>query len=662
VLGAIFGIDSADHPLGRAMLTERYRALQRQVPLLYLIALVNFIGLHLSTGGSIADPRQPANLLIVLILARLAVWVQRRGRALPPERIQAELKRTFLLAGLISLSFSAYSIHLYGELDAGRQDQVILFAALAAIGCAYGLVAYPAAARMPLLLFALPFAARLLFSADLGHFAVGLSLALITLLILRLLGSNNRGWIELVGSRLAVEAERERAQAAEQAALAEKARVRQVADSDPLTGLANRRAFLAALEDRLAGRAGDGRFLLALIDLDGFKPINDTFGHGAGDALLIEVAARLRALGGSAARIGGDEFAVLLDCAGDGEALEAGRWMVAELSRPYASDGREFRISACCGLALLAPGAGDTARALAKGDAALYRGKQDGPGSVALFTPELEAANARRHAVERALRCPAARETISLAFQPIFELDGKKLSGFEALARWHHPELGTISPGEFMPITEHVHVIEQISERLLARAAAEAARWPAAVSLSFNLSAVQLCSTWTAERLLGIAAAGGVDPRRLAFEVTETALLADFEAARHNLRRLRAAGCRIVLDDFGAGFASISYLREMHFDAIKLDGGLVTGAGESLEGMRLLKGVLDLSAALGLPCVAEHLESEEQIALLRTMGCRFGQGYGLAAPLDPDAACALAGSELLTFPRPAVRARRRRAA
>jgi diguanylate cyclase (GGDEF)-like protein len=661
----LFDTGEARTAFGRALLDERYRALQRQIPLLYAIALANFLGLYVAGGAEPTSLVHPATLLIGFVVVRLVYWLRTRGRALPPAEILIELRRTLILAGLLSIAFGYSAISIYGQSDPREQELVILFASLAAVGCAYGLTSFPAAARLPLLLFALPLAVRLAASGVPAHAGVGISLALITLMILRLVDLHNEGFVQLVRSRSEVETERERAQRAEQAALAEKARVRLVADTDPLTGLANRRAFLAELEHRLAAPAAVPAFALALLDLDGFKPVNDTFGHAAGDALLIEVAARLRREAGAgalAARIGGDEFGLILPCPSEAAAMRTGARVCTALEQPYLVDGREFRISACCGLNVIAPGGCDVTTALSQGDAALYSGKQSGRGCVALFTPAIAEANRRRIAIERALREPGVTEEIGLAFQPIFDLSTGALRSFEALARWHHPTLGPITPAEFIPITEQINVIEQISDSLLARACAEAACWPAAVQLSFNLSAIQLCSANSAARLLAIAAAAGIEARRLQFEVTETAMLVDFGSARLNLERLRAAGARIALDDFGAGFASISYLREIIFDAIKLDGALVTGATESDAGERLLRGVLGLCASLHVPCVAEHIEHPEQIAMLRALKCRDGQGYALAPPLLAEEARNLAAAKLVPFPFGKARIRRRAAA
>ena len=644
-------IDESDTAFGRELLKVRYRSLQRQIPLVYAIGLASVIGFQLAAGPRLELLLHPINILMLLVVFRLVYWVRNRQRKLTPEEIQVELRKTHWLAALFSAAGGVWAVY---QVIAGipQRDLLVLFASLAAIGSAFGLSSFPAAARLPLLLFALPFSLALAASPNLAHLGVAVSLFLITLLTLRLVALQNQGLVEMVRSRTVIENERERARLAEKVALAEKSRVRQMADSDSLTGLANRRAFLTLLEERLA-EAGRPNLALALFDLDGFKPINDTFGHAAGDAVLIEVGRRLAASGGNhavAARIGGDEFALIFPCRGEAEAMTMGEWLCGEIGRPYRVRTREFRISACCGLVVLGPDQRDVTEALHCGDAALYSGKQKGRGRVALFNPELERANERRTAIERALRAPEVHAEFTLVFQPIFDLKSRAIRSFEALARWEHPTLGPIAPSEFIPITEQINVIEEISEALLARAAREAAAWPDSIHLSFNLSAVQLCSGTSARRILAILRDSRLSPERIHIEVTETALLADFETARANLDRLRAAGARIVLDDFGAGFSSISYLREIWFDAIKLDGSLITRPDGPVPAFRLLKGVIDLCASLNVPCVAEHIESEAQLTLLKRLGCRDGQGFSLSPPLDAAAARELASASVLAFP------------
>jgi EAL domain-containing protein (putative c-di-GMP-specific phosphodiesterase class I) len=221
-------------------------------------------------------------------------------------------------------------------------------------------------------------------------------------------------------------------------------------------------------------------------------------------------------------------------------------------------------------------------------------------------------------------------------FQPIFDLKTGRTIANEALARWTDAELGAVAPSEFVPIAEQLHLIEEINQHLM-RMAFDAARgWPDQVKLSFNLSAIQLCSPGSAGTILDALASSGLAAERLQAEVTETALLADFERARENLDELRQAGATIVLDDFGAGYASIGYLKELRFDQIKLDGGLVTAAQHSADATRLLRAVVGLCEALGVSSVAEHVESAELLKLVVDLGCTAGQGFWLERPLPAD--------------------------
>lgn len=653
-ISRVLDVGEVETPSGRALLQVQYRALQRQIPLLYLIALSSMLGVHLGRGLSYETLAHPANFIVALVVVRLAHWVRTRNRELSPTRIVSELRMTLALAAVLSSAAGFWAISLIASEAPQQQDLVILFASLAAIGTAYGLSSFPAAGRLPLTLFALPFSITLGFSPRPAHMAVGVILGLISLISLRLLKLQNKGLVELVRSRTEVESERERAQRAERATLIEHERVKQVANTDSLTGLANRRAFLSALETRLQAPPNQ-RFAVALMDLDGFKPINDIFGHATGDALLAQVAARLR--GDSqdrnfVARIGGDEFGVIISRTDSKRIMQVARRLVRSIGRPYHIEGREFRISACCGVVKVTSQETDLTATLRNGDIALYQGKQAGRGCVALFTPELDRANRRRLEIERALRDPAALGNIRAVFQPIFDLELGALKAFEALARWRHPRLGEISPREFIPIAEQSSIIEDLTEILLDKSAREVSRWPPAICLSFNLSAVQICSPNSALRILSVLRRAGLDPARVWFEVTETALLADFVTARVNLNALREAGARIALDDFGAGYASISYLREIAFDAVKLDGSLVTGAVNSARAAQLLQGVLKLCASIGVACVAEHIETREQLKLLVGMGCQSGQGLALSPALEASVAASTA--EAIVAPKPPV--------
>jgi EAL domain-containing protein (putative c-di-GMP-specific phosphodiesterase class I) len=248
----------------------------------------------------------------------------------------------------------------------------------------------------------------------------------------------------------------------------------------------------------------------------------------------------------------------------------------------------------------------------------------------------MEAPQRRRIQIEQALRHPDVRDHLRVVFQPIFDLFSGEVIAREALARWTDPVLGAIPPSEFVPIAEQLNLIDEINNHLMTLAFDAARSWPDQIKLSFNLSAIQLRSSATAKSVLRALRKARLAPDRLQVEVTETALLADFDRADRNLTELRNAGATIVLDDFGAGYASIGYLRQLRFDQIKLDGGLVTAAQYSEDGKRLLRAVIGLCDALGVSSIAEHVESEDLLKLVMDLGCTAGQGFWLKPPMPPE--------------------------
>lgn len=633
---------------GRGMLQTRYAALKRQVPFIYAISLLNFIGFHFATSRQWQASLWPGGLLIAFMLVRLLYWMRREAHDPAPEAILARMRPMPFIAAMLSLAFGVWGLIVFETGRPAELNYAILFGSLTALGCAYGLASFPNVARMPLVFLALPLAARLVFTGEAAPVGLGLCLILVICLVLRLLGTHERGFIELIRARSAIEAERGRALEAEQRALSEAARAQVIANTDDLTGLPNRRAFLKAAE-ACAALPEDKAVAVAIVDLDNFKPINDVFGHMVGDQLLRQIGSRLETIRGDTgmvARIGGDEFAFLVRCADVDNAQQLGNAITEILRPPFVEQDREFRVTAACGIALLGTGGDAFQVGLIQADTALHAAKQRGRGEVSVFHPALEAARKRRSDIANALKAPGAVDEIGLVFQPVYELATMRLLAFEALARWKHDTLGDVSPADFVPIAEQLNLIEPINDSLLIKAMHAARDWPKSVRLSVNLSAVQLCSPSSARELIGKLAEAGLSPARLSVEVTETALLIDFETARANLAVLKAEGIRIILDDFGAGFASIAYLREIRFDTIKLDGSLISPIVDSVASRRLLEGVLQLCSALGTPCVAEHIESEEQLFLLRKLQCASGQGYLLSPPLAAGEASKLAAKPM----------------
>ena len=629
----VWGYGEAGTAQGRALLAERYHSIRRQGPIIYLLAVANLFGLQVAATGEFRIGANPPTAILLLAIVRIAQILRPGQGDASHELIKSRVKQTFAVTAIACAMVCLWCIYLL-EQEPGARLPVLLFGSLTALGTAIGLGSYPAAARIPLVVLALPLAAEAALSEDGRFMGAAFSIAVVAILVLRQLDLHNAHFTDLLNSRSGIADERERAKQAHSEAL-------EAATTDFLTGLPNRRAFMAMLEAEL--RDSPEQTAVFLVDLDRFKAMNDTFGHAAGDELLCVVGTRLLAAAGDAAtvgRLGGDEFAILMPrLCGQAAVESAGRRLLHALEAPAEIMGRAFAISGCCGAAVGERTAASSASALlARADIALYHAKADRSANFISFEPRLELPRRRRTEIERALRLPGIAESIDLLFQPIVDLHTGRVVAHEALARWADLELGQVSPAEFIPIAEQLNVIGGLSDLLLDKALDEAAHWDPGVRLSFNMSGVQLSSDGSADAMLRALRSAGFDPARLQVEVTETALLCDFAKARENLERLREQGTLIVLDDFGAGYASISYLREIKFDQVKLDGSLVTAAEECPERQRLLTAVIGLCRALGVEPVAEHIESEHQLRLVRRLGCGAGQGYWLQRPVTAEAA------------------------
>ena len=421
------------------------------------------------------------------------------------------------------------------------------------------------------------------------------------------------------------------------------AQLRVLAWQDPLTGLANR----TLLHDRLAHALRQRRPVneplgLLLIDLDGFKPVNDTYGHAIGDALLQQVAERLLAgvrTGDTVARLGGDEFAVLLEVRGDG-GLRRGGLDVAErllkaLQQPFLVEGKEVAVGASMGLAI-ACRTTDAEAMLQQADFAMYASKDHGRGRITVFGPELAKASSRRAELATTLRAALPAGELHLHYQPVVDLATGRVLGAEALARWDHSEWGAIPPSEFVPVAEVTGLIVQLGHWALLTAAKQAAEWEAAgrdLGVAVNVSVRQLGPEFVAD-VASVLAETSLTPSRLTLEITES-LLVDDERTLASLNALRQLGVRLALDDFGTGWSSLAYLRRLPVHVLKLDGSFVKALG-SPEANAVSRTVVKLAIDLGLEVVAEGVETVEQRDILISMGCHSAQGwlYGPAAPAE----------------------------
>lgn len=409
--------------------------------------------------------------------------------------------------------------------------------------------------------------------------------------------------------------------------------------SDPLTGLGNRRRLMDKVRKLAAERADDpAPFTIGIANIDGFKPINDLFGHAAGDEILCQVAHRLRAClpdGGFVARIESDEFAFVLPLVFEKKGAEKiGRMFKDVLSAPYDLGDRNVRLSASFGFAVY-PFAGEQfAELLKSADTALYRSKRRGRGQITVYSEEIAEEMRRGTQIEQALRRAIIADEVAVHFQPIVRLADGSIQGFEALARWTDRELGFVSPGVFIPLAEERGFIDSLTETLLKKAAETAKHWPSDIFLSFNLSSAQLIDPATAFNAMAILNRVGLDPRRLELEITETAMMSDPEIAAKVVDELRAVGIRVSLDDFGTGQSSLGRLRDFVFDKVKIDRSFVSEITVDKSAEHIVRAILAMCEGLDLAVIAEGIETEEQARKLMELGCRTGQGWLYGKAVD----------------------------
>lgn len=403
---------------------------------------------------------------------------------------------------------------------------------------------------------------------------------------------------------------------------------------DAMTGLPNRAHFLQQLKERLEARSEtsdpEDFVIVAYFDLDHFKVINDTLGHHVGDELICQVAERFRSRmpeGDMLARLGGDEFVLLCSSQrADPETRNIGNTIVALCSEPFTVFGQTLTVSASCGISWAPTHSMDPGELLRNADIALYRAKNRGRGRWRFFTPEMQDMVRWRHDLENQLRQAIARDQLHMVYQPIVMIDSGKMVSCEALLRWDHPDRGEIGPGVFVPVAEQSGLMEALGTWVIGRVFADSRNW-VGQAVSINLSPLQLMSRGFLEQLQGLVERHGVDPRRYTFEVTEGILLDRTDRVLDVLARLRDMGFSVVLDDFGIGFSSLSYLRTFKFDGLKVDRMFVQNIENDLDGHAILRAIAALGRSLQMKIVAEGVETSLQNDLVRAAGCDLIQGH-----------------------------------
>lgn len=421
------------------------------------------------------------------------------------------------------------------------------------------------------------------------------------------------------------------------------ARMAHMAYHDGLTGLPNRTAFLKSLSQMIeACDCASDEFAVLTVDLDGLAEINDVFGHAIGHKLLIEVARRIETAsrGGIVARLSGDEFGLLIDGRQPAAGYELAERVARELADGFGIEGKTVRTGVTTGIALFPRDGKDAASLLANAGAALFRAKARARGTISVFAPEMDMQIRDRRALHQDLSSAIRNGELSLHYQPQASssklLAETNIVGFEALARWKHPSRGFVPPSEFIPLAEESGLIVEIGEWILREACRQAAAWPKPLQIAVNLSPAQFLNSDLVAFVHRVLIETGLQPGRLELEITEGVLIEDFERGLSLLRRLKALGVRVSMDDFGSGYSSLTYLQAFPFDKIKIDRAFIMNLGRNVQSAAIVRAVIGLGHGLGVSLVAEGVETQEQLDFLVEEGCDAVQGYliGRPAPID----------------------------
>ena len=614
-------------PTGNAELSRaQYDAFAKQIPLLYLLLTTNTIAVatsYVNVAPFWLTVGLPAVLCLMCIL-RLVKWLNRSRKMPTDEMVLKQLRQTNRLAIVIAAAFTAWGLILYGYGDAYAHGHVAFYMAVTVIGCIFCLMHMRSAAIIVTLIVNIPFIIFFLLQPQTSLKAMALNLVFVSAAMIIVLLVYSRDFARLVESR------------SETRRLGDENF--RIANLDALTGLANRRWFFAELtKQHERAQTTGAAFAIGIIDLDGFKPVNDTYGHMTGDRVLTEAAQRLKEACGDdiiLARLGGDEFGFIVSGNPTRDEL---RWLGAAISDvirlPYAVGSSQALLGSSIGVAGYPQSANDPQALFERADYALYHAKRHQRGQMVIFSTEHEEQIRSHSVIEQALQNADLDAELSMVFQPIVDITTGQVRAFEALARWQSPTLGNVSPDRFIPVAERAGHVRGVTKTLLKKALAALAQWPADIRMSFNLSAHDLSDSETVVQIIAIINRSRVDPKRIDFEITETAVAHDFKQAVAAVQTLKALGAGISLDDFGTGYSSLSHVHRLPLDKIKVDRSFITDIGSNPVSLKIVKSLTALCADMGLDCIIEGVETAAQLATLRDLGCRMVQGYYFAQPM-----------------------------
>lgn len=631
-------------------LRAQHHEIARLIPVLYAVITVVTVSLSFSLYStapfwlSVVIPF----LMMIPIALRLMYWLGVRNKSyeIAISKVRRDVYQTNLIGPVMALIFTAVGIALLSYGSENHHEIAGIAIWVLAMTSAFCLAASPFAAIAIVFCAAAP----LTFSLSNGESIVIQTMAGVVVLVSAqaayMLVQNFRSFKQMVISKAENQTRRETAERAEEAAIV-------LANTDHLTGLPNRRKFEKTLNEYAAKQQlGYEPIAIGILDLDGFKAVNDVFGNSAGDDVLVETAKRLsEALKGTCeiARLGGDEFAFVTEKVSDIELQTLAETLHSVLNAPFiVHSNRTVRTAISIGIAVQSNIETSPLRVMVQADIALYYSKAAGSSLTTHFTTEMELENRKNARIEQGLRKAISNNELEAHFQPIYEIQTKRLVGFESLARWTDAELGSISPAVFIPIAEVSGLIGPLTEQLFRKAATAAASWPEPLFLSFNFSAEHLVRESSGLRIISLLTECGLPAHRLEIEVTETAIMTDLDTARQTLQNLKATGARVSLDDFGTGYSSLSQIRNLPLDKVKIDKSFIDKIVTDKKTLALVETIVTMCKALNFECTAEGIEEQAQLDLLKKTGCNSGQGYLYARPMPLAEAKALIEKEYPT--------------
>ena len=624
-----------------ALNRERHKVMTRQAPLMYATLIINMITLlypHWDKLSHVLTLLIPGIFITVFIHHGIMEYNNIK-RHFSDEEIAGKLYSSVWESAAFAVALMVWAYQLFSSEIPILQVQIMFFLYMTLVVFAFFLMYVLPTVILLSAIILIPSTIYILMGDNIVLSVLALDSFFIALAVTSLLFSQYETLANLIKQKLELTSQKQ--SLVRQADELEKMNGQnlQLANIDTLTALPNRRSFFAQLE-QLTGKNSKKptqKLVVGLMDLDGFKRINDVFGHPAGDALLVKTSQRLQdilGVGISVARLGGDEFGLIITNPQDVDDIKnIGKKICDSMRQVFHLKEGSVQVAATVGFVEY-PEMADTSQLLfERADYALCYSKQHTKGEAVVFSSEHETIIRNISNIEHQLRETDLEQELSVMFQPIVDTQTNRTAGFEALARWHNPTLGHVRPDVFIGAAEQMGIIGKLTTILLRKALNAACAWPDDVYMSFNLSIYDLSSPQTVLGLISIVEKSDFPSHRIVFEITETAVMHDFKQANEALNLLKLQGAQIALDDFGTGYSSLSYVQRMPLDRLKIDRSFITDIATDKNTRNIVQTIVDLCNNLNLDCIVEGVETQEQLSILKAMGCRYIQGYYFSKPL-----------------------------